>query len=92
VTFPLFASGLGALGLLGWRKKAEGSSSRPIMPNWLRIVSHLNPLTYEVDALRSLMLTQGISEYSLLLDFGVLLATTAVLTGIAAKMYGRMGY
>jgi ABC-2 type transport system permease protein len=63
-----------------------------LMPGWLRAVSHLNPLTYEVDILRSLMLTQGTSEYSLLLDFGVLLAVTTVLTGIAARMYGRMGY
>jgi ABC-2 type transport system permease protein len=63
-----------------------------LMPGWLRAVSHLNPLTYEVDILRSLMLTQGTSEYGLLLNFGVLLAVTAVLTSIAAKMYGRMGY
>jgi len=63
-----------------------------LMPDWLRAVSHLNPLTYEVDVLRSLMLTQGTSDYGFLLDFGVLLAVTAVLTGIAARMYGRMGY
>ena len=63
-----------------------------LMPGWLRAVSRLNPLTYEVDILRSLMLTQGTSEYGLLPDFGVLLAVTAVLTGIAARMYRRMGY
>jgi len=63
-----------------------------LMPVWLRAVSHLNPLTYEVDILRSLMLTQGASEYGLLLNFAVLLAVTAVLTLIAARMYGRMGY
>ena len=63
-----------------------------LMPSWLRVVAHLNPLTYEVDILRSLMLTHGTSEYGFLLDFGVLLAATAVLTGIAARMYGRMGY
>ena len=63
-----------------------------LMPGWLRAVSRLNPLTYEVDILRSLMLTQGTSEYGLLRDFGVLLAVTAVLTGIAARMYRRMGY
>jgi len=38
------------------------------------------------------MLTNGTSEYGLLLDFGVLLSVTVVLTAIAAKMYGRMGY
>jgi ABC-2 type transport system permease protein len=63
-----------------------------LMPAWLRAVSHANPLTYEVDALRALMLTNGASEYGLLLDFGVLLSVTVVLTAIAARMYGRMGY
>ena len=63
-----------------------------LMPKWLRAVSHANPLTYEVDALRALMLTNGTSDYGLLLDFGVLLAVTAALTAIAARMYGRMGY
>ena len=38
------------------------------------------------------MLTQGASEYGSLLDFGVLLAVTIVLTSVAAKMYGRMGH
>ena len=63
-----------------------------LMPAWLRAVSHANPLTYEVDALRALMLTNGTSDYGLPLDFSVLLAATAVLTAIAARMYGRMGY
>ena len=63
-----------------------------LMPAWLSAVSHVNPLTYEVDALRALMLTQGSSDYGLPLDFAVLAAATAVLVSIAAKMYGRMGY
>jgi ABC-2 type transport system permease protein len=62
-----------------------------LMPDWLRAVAHLNPLTYEVDALRALMLKYGTSDYGLPLDFAVLLGTTAVLTAIAAKLYGRMG-
>jgi ABC-2 type transport system permease protein len=63
-----------------------------LMPTWLRAVSRANPLTYQVDALRTLMLVEGSSDYGLLLDFGVLLGATAVLTAIAAKMYARMGY
>ena len=63
-----------------------------LMPAWLSAVSHVNPLTYEVDALRALMLTAGTSDYGLPLDFGVLLAATGVLISIAARMYGRMGY
>jgi ABC-2 type transport system permease protein len=63
-----------------------------LMPSWLKIVSRANPLTYEVDALRALMLTNGVSEYGLLLNFGVLAAVTVLLTSVAARMYGRMGY
>lgn len=63
-----------------------------LMPDWLRAVSHVNPLTYEVDALRSLMLKTGTSDYGLAMDFTVLIASTAVLIMIAARMYRRMGY
>ena len=40
-----------------------------IMPNWLKVVSLANPLTYQVDALRALMLTGGESRYGLGDDF-----------------------
>jgi ABC-2 type transport system permease protein len=63
-----------------------------LMPTWLRAVSHINPLTYEVDALRALMLGSVPSDYGLTLDFGILTATTAVLIAIAARMYPRMGF
>jgi len=63
-----------------------------LMPGWLRGISHLNPLTYEVDALRTVMLAAGRSDYGLLLDFGVLLGTAAVLIAVASRLYARMGY
>ena len=56
------------------------------------LISHVNPLTYEVDILRTLMLTKGASDYGLPLDFAILVAATAVLVAIAARMYRRMGY
>ncbi|MGT2466163.1 ABC transporter permease [Mesorhizobium atlanticum] len=52
-----------------------------IMPNWLKVVSLANPLTYQVDALRALMLTGGVSEYGLAVDFIVLAAIAAAMTG-----------
>jgi ABC-2 type transport system permease protein len=58
-----------------------------IMPRWLKIVAHANPLTYQVDALRGLMLAGGTSTYGLGLDLGVLAAATAVLVGIASWLY-----
>jgi ABC-2 type transport system permease protein len=63
-----------------------------LMPPWLKVISRINPLTYEVDALRTLMLAHGSSDYGLAVDFGVLLVTSIVLISIAGRMYRRMGY
>lgn len=61
-----------------------------IMPHWLRVISTGNPLTYEVDGLRALMLAGGASRYGLGLDFAVLVVITGVLVAIAARMYPRL--
>jgi ABC-2 type transport system permease protein len=58
-----------------------------IMPAWLKVIAHLNPLTYEVDSLRALMLAGGTSDYSLRVDFGVLFVAVVVLVLIAARLY-----
>lgn len=61
-----------------------------IMPGWLQVISHINPLTYEVDALRALMLSGGVSAYGLGLDFGVLLVATTCLVILGARLYPRV--
>jgi ABC-2 type transport system permease protein len=61
-----------------------------LMPNWLRALSTINPLSYQVDGLRALMVTGGASTFGLALDFGVLLLGVAVFVGLAAKLYPRM--
>jgi ABC-2 type transport system permease protein len=60
------------------------------MPDWLRIVSRVNPLSYQVDALRALMLQGGISNFGLAVDFAVLLVSTLVLVMIGARLYQRV--
>jgi len=60
------------------------------MPDWLKVISHLNPLTYEVDALRALMLAGGTSVIGLGTDLGVLLMVTVVLVIIGGWMYPRI--
>ncbi len=62
-----------------------------IMPAWLRAVARINPLTYEVDAVRALMLRGGTSSFGVGTDFAVLAVVFAVLVAIAARLYGRMG-
>lgn len=61
-----------------------------LMPGWLRVVSHVNPLSYAVDGLRALMLKGGASHFGLGLDFSVLLITTTLLVLIGARMYPRV--
>jgi ABC-2 type transport system permease protein len=61
-----------------------------IMPRWLQVVSHLNPLTSEVDALRTLMLTGGTSVFGIPVDIGILTAITALLVVTAAWIYPRI--
>jgi ABC-2 type transport system permease protein len=61
-----------------------------IMPTWLKIVSHINPLTYEVDALRSLMLTGIKSDFGLHLDALILIVSALILIIVGARLYRRM--
>ncbi|NPV70129.1 MAG: ABC transporter permease [Firmicutes bacterium] len=58
-----------------------------MMPGWLQVISHANPLTYEVDALRILMLSPGAGTFGLALDFAVVTAVATALIAIAARIY-----
>ena len=61
-----------------------------IMPVWLQLVAKVNPLSYEVDALRSMMLAGWPSAFGLGLDFIVVVAATVVLIVIGALLYPRV--
>jgi ABC-2 type transport system permease protein len=61
-----------------------------IMPGWLQVISRINPLTYEVDALRTLMLAGGTSTFGLGLDFAVLVGATVLLVSVASVLYPQV--
>jgi ABC-2 type transport system permease protein len=61
-----------------------------LMPGWLQLISHFNPLTYQVDALRGTMLANGTSLYGFGLDCTILLLTLVGLTFICGKLYPRV--
>jgi len=62
-----------------------------IMPAWLQVIARGNPLSYEVDALRSLMLANGtINPSGLLIDYGFMIVVTIVLIAIGARLYPRV--
>jgi ABC-2 type transport system permease protein len=58
-----------------------------LMPAWLRALSKVNPLTYQVDALRSLMVAGGGTIFGLGLDFLMLAVILLILISVATKLY-----
>ena len=62
-----------------------------IMPAWLKVISHLNPLTYVVDALRTSMLAGSASSFGLGMDYAVILLTTTVMVFIGSRLYPQLG-
>ena len=53
-------------------------------------VARVNPLSYVVDALRSLMLETGRSQFGLPLDLAALGLAVAVMVVVATRMYPRL--
>ena len=58
-----------------------------VMPDWLKIVARGNPLTYQVDALRALMIEGGVSTLGLGTDLLVEVAVLVALITIGARLY-----
>ncbi len=58
-----------------------------IMPGWLQFIARINPLTYQVDMLRGLMLANGTSAVGVGVDLVVLLLVSIVTVLIGAKLY-----
>ena len=60
-----------------------------IMPGWLKIISHFNPLTYMIDGMRLLMIGTP-SGYSLFTDYVILATSSAILVLIGVRLYKRV--
>jgi ABC-2 type transport system permease protein len=58
-----------------------------LMPGWLQVVNHVNPLSYQVEALRGLLL--GVPA-RLPLDFAVLVVAAAVAVAVSSTMLSRL--
>ena len=58
-----------------------------LMPGWLKEFNRVNPLGYEVDALRGLLIGTP-ADFGL--DFAVLILASAVMISIASALLGRL--
>ncbi|MGQ4892813.1 MAG: ABC transporter permease [Candidatus Njordarchaeia archaeon] len=59
------------------------------MPEWMKMLAYINPLTYAVDISRYALV--GTSSFNIWLDFGVLLGITVVLGLVASYLFDRAG-
>lgn len=63
-----------------------------MMPRWLQVLSKINPLTYQVDALRNFMVTDAISSFGLFVDFLFGFVTFFILVIVATRTYPKILY
>ncbi|MDQ6747243.1 MAG: ABC transporter permease, partial [Candidatus Dormibacteraeota bacterium] len=61
-----------------------------LMPGWVAVVAQLNPLSYMVDGLRSLMIVGSPEGLGLGLDFGVLFVANVAIVLLAARLYPNL--
>lgn len=61
-----------------------------IMPAWLQAIVGVNPLTYLVDALRSLMLAGDLNVAHVGLDILVLFGVMVVMIWFGSMMYPKL--
>jgi ABC-2 type transport system permease protein len=62
-----------------------------LMPDWLRVIALVNPLTYLIDALRASMVVGGVSQHGALIDFVVMGGVFLLLLAAATRLYPRLG-
>jgi ABC-2 type transport system permease protein len=61
-----------------------------IMPAYVAVLAAFNPLSYMVDAIRTLMVTGSQTHFGVPLDFLVLVVVDIVLIQVAARLYPRV--
>jgi ABC-2 type transport system permease protein len=58
-----------------------------MMPDWLKVVARVNPLTYLVDAMRTLMIQGATSTEGLGTDFAVMILSFIVFLFVVTRLY-----
>ena len=60
------------------------------MPSYVATIAAFNPLSYMVDALRTLMVEGSVTHFGVLMDFAVLAVVDVIIILIAARLYPRV--
>ncbi len=59
-----------------------------VMPDWLKVLAQINPLSYIVDAMRALLVTGQFA--SLPMDLAAIVAATVIITTLASVSFSRI--
>ncbi|MCX6777337.1 MAG: ABC transporter permease [Candidatus Micrarchaeota archaeon] len=59
------------------------------VPDWMKVLTHLDPLMYGVDGLRGAFI--GVSQFPVLFDIGILAAFSALMILVSSYLFSRMG-
>ncbi|WP_456321967.1 ABC transporter permease [Palaeococcus sp. (in: euryarchaeotes)] len=59
------------------------------MPEWMKALAYVNPLTYAVDGARHYLVGESVTKFSLSMDWGVLAFLAVLLLGIAMIEFER---
>lgn len=59
-------------------------------PGWLKLIAHINPVTYGVDGLRGAIEVSGYPEFPLWLDFAVLAIFSLAMVLLGAYLFKKM--
>jgi ABC-2 type transport system permease protein len=59
-----------------------------LMPTWVKYIATINPLTYVVNAIRTLLVTNDFSQFPM--DIGVIVGITSALVILASWRFRRM--
>jgi ABC-2 type transport system permease protein len=59
-----------------------------MMPPWLQTLSHVNPLTYQIDGLRAFLLpVEHVAPLGIAVDLAVLAVSLVALVAVSARLY-----
>jgi ABC-2 type transport system permease protein len=60
-----------------------------VLPNWLKVLTYIDPLTYGVDGLRYAIQGSEVAQFPVLLDFGVLLSFCVGMVLLGAYLFKK---
>jgi ABC-2 type transport system permease protein len=60
-----------------------------MLPDILKVIARLNPFTYGIDALKHAVLREGVYDFPLYVDVGVLIVLSALFVCVAGLLFER---